>query len=323
MAMSIKQVTIFGGSGFIGRAIVHALAAEGYLIKVAQRHIELGETLKTAGDVGQIEVVRANLRMPQSVAAAIAGSQAVINAAGVHFERGRQSFTAVHATGAKTLAEAATAAGVTRLIHISGIGADNRATRSRYVQSKVASEDAIIKGFEKATILRPSAVFGTNDQFFNALARAACNSPFMPLVGNGKARVQPVFVGDVGNAVATVLRRPETAKSVFELGGPRIYTYRELAELTLREIDRQRRIVAMPVGIMKIVGVLAQQVALFGLRPQLTLAQVQLMTEDNVVRPGASGFAELGIVPTAPEAVLPSYLDRYRIGGRYNQHAPA
>jgi NADH dehydrogenase len=315
----IKQVTVFGGSGFIGRAIVRALAQEGLLVRVACRHIELAEQVKTAGDVGQITVMRANLRVPHSVAMAIAGSQAVINAAGIPFERGRQRYQAVHVAGAQTIAEAARAASVQRLVHISGIGADSRSSKNRYVRSKVEAESAIIAGFDSATILRPSVVFGPDDVMFTRMARIAAMAPFVPVVGSGKAKVQPVFVGDVGKAVASVLARPDTAKSVFELGGPRVYTYREIAALTLREIDRRKPIVGVPVGLMKIAGFFAEFLPV----PPLTRDQADLLTHDNVVRPGARTLADLGIEPTAAEVILPTYLDRFRTGGRYNLHAPA
>ena len=320
---TIKQVTVFGGSGFLGQAIVRALAPQGYLVRVACRRIELAEKVKTAGDVGQITLMRANLRVPQSVAHAIEGSQAVINAAGIAFERGRQRYKAVHGTGARTIADAARAAGVERLVHVSGIGADSRSSKNRYVQSKVEAEDAIVGGFESATILRPSVVFGPDDVLFNRLAKVAALAPFMPVVGNGRARVQPVFVGDVAAAAVAVLARPDTAKSVFELGGPRVYTYRELAALTLREIDRHKPIIGVPAGLMKIAAFFAEFPALLGLTPQITRDQVDLLVHDNVVRPGAQDLASLGIVPTAAEVILPTYLDRFRIGGRYNQHAPA
>lgn len=317
--MNIKQVTVFGGSGLIGRAIVRALAHEGYLVRVACRRIELAELLKTAGDVGQITVLRANLRMPESVARAITGSQAVINAAGIPFERGRQRYRTVHVAGAQAIADEATAAGVQRLIHLSGIGADNRHSKNRYVQSKVEAEDAIIAGFETATILRPSVVFGPDDALFNRLAKIAAQAPVMPVVGNGKARVQPVFVGDVAAAAVAVLARPETAKTVFELGGPKIYSYRDLAALTLHEIGRHKPIIGVPAALMKIVGFFAEYLAV----PPVTRDQVDLLTHDNVVRPGAKSLATLGIEPTAAEIILPTYLDRFRIGGRYNKHAPA
>jgi uncharacterized protein YbjT (DUF2867 family) len=317
--MSIKQVTVFGGSGFVGRAIVRALAQEGLQIRVACRRIELAERTKTAGEVGQVTVMRANLRMPQSVAAAIAGSEAVVNAAGIPFQRGRQRYQAVHVAGARAIAEAARAAGAQRLVHMSGIGADQRNSTNKYVRSKVDAEDAIIAGFENATILRPSVVFGPEDAMFNRLARIAAQAPFLPVVGDGSAKVQPVFVGDVGSAVAAVLARPETAKTVFELGGPRVYTYREIAALTLHEIDRRKPIIGVPAGLMKIAGFFAEFLPV----PPLTHDQVDLLVTDNVARPGAPGLAELGITPTAAEAILPTYLDRYRVGGRYNQHAPA
>ena len=321
--MKIKQVTVFGGSGFIGQAIVRALAPHGYLVRVACRRIELAERVKTAGDVGQITLMRANLRVPQSVAHAIEGSQAVINAAGIAFERGRQSYKAVHGLGARTIAEAARAAGVERLVHVSGIGADSRSSKNRYVLSKVEAEDAIVASFESATILRPSVVFGPDDVLFNRLARIAALAPFMPIVGNGRAKVQPVFVGDVAQAAVAVLARPDTAKSVFELGGPKVYNYREIAALTLREIDRDKPIIGIPAGLMKIAAFFAEFPAIVGRTPQITRDQVDLLVHDNVVRPGAKSLATLGIEPTAAEVILPTYLDRFRIGGRYNQHAPA
>jgi uncharacterized protein YbjT (DUF2867 family) len=317
--MSIRQVTVFGGSGFVGRAIVRALAPTGMLIRVACRRIELAESVKTAGDVGQVTVMRTNLRMPRSVAAAIAGSQAVINAAGIPFQRGRQRYQAVHVEGARAIAEAARAAGVQRLVHVSGLGADSRGSRNPYIRSKVDAEDAVIGGFESATILRPSVVFGPDDAIFNRMARIAVQAPFMPVVGNGKARVQPVFAGDVGAAAAAVLARPDTARSVFELGGPRVYTYRELAELVLREIGRDKPIVSVPAGLMKLAGWFAEFLPV----PPLTHDQVDLLVTDNVVRGGARTLADLGIAPTAAESILPTYLDRFRVGGRYNQHAPA
>ena len=317
--MSIKQVTVFGGSGFVGRAIVRALAQEGYQVRVACRRIELAERIKTAGDVGQITILRTNLRIPASVAAAVSGSQAVINASGIAFQRGRQRYETVHVEGARAIAEAASAAGVQRLVHISGIGADQRNSTNRFIRSKVDAEDAIVSGFANATMLRPSVVFGPEDAMFNRMAQIARQAPFLPVVGDGSARVQPVYVGDVGAAVVAVLERPETAKSVFELGGPRVYTYREIAALVLREIDRHKRIVGVPAGLMKIMGFFAEFLPV----PPLTHDQVDLLVTDNVVRPGAPGLAELGVEPTAAEAILPMYLDRYRVGGRYNQHAPA
>ena len=317
--MSIKQVTVFGGSGFVGRAIVRALAQNGYQVRVACRRIELAERIKAAGDIGQITILRTNLRVPASVAAAVSGSQAVINASGIAFQRGRQRYEAVHVTGARAIADAAKAAGVQRLVHISGIGADQRNSTNKYIRSKVDAEDAIIAGFSDATILRPSVVFGPEDAMFNRMAQIAAKAPFVPVVGDGSAKVQPVYVGDVGAAAVAVLARPETARTVFELGGPRVYTYREIAALVLREIDRHKRIVGVPAGLMRIACFFAEFLPV----PPLTHDQVDLLVTDNVARPGAPGLAQLGIAPTAAEAILPMYLDRYRIGGRYNRHAPA
>jgi len=317
--MSIKQVTVFGGSGFVGRAIVRALAQEGYQVRVACRRIELAERTKTAGDVGQITVMRTNLRNPASIKAAITGSQAVVNASGIAFQRGRQSYQTVHVEGSRAIAEAAKAAGVKRLIHMSGLGADQRNSTNKYIRSKVDAEDAIVSGYTDATILRPSVVFGPEDVMFNRMGQIAAKAPFVPVVGDGSAKVQPVYVGDVGSAVVAVLARPDTAKTVFELGGPRVYTYREIAALVLREIDRDKRIVGVPAGLMRIAGFFAEFLPV----PPLTHDQVDLLITDNTARPGAPGLAALGIEPTAAEAILPMYLDRYRVGGRYILQAPA
>jgi NADH dehydrogenase len=324
--MNTKQVSVFG-AGFIGRAIVRALAEQGVQVVVASRRIELADPIKTAGDVGQITLMRANVRMPESVARAVRGSDVVINAVGIAFEHGRQSYDAVHVGGARTIAQAAKAAGAQRLIHVSGIGADRRSATNRYIRSKVDAEDAIIAAFPDATILRPSVVFGSDDVLFNRLAKVAALptliAPFMPIVGNGRAKIQPVYVGDVAAAAAAVLTRPETAKMVFELGGPRIYTYRELAALTLKEIDRTKSIVGVPASLMKLGAFFTELPALVGLTPPLTRDQVDLLVHDNVVRAGADDLRTLNIQPTAAESILPTYLDRFRVDGRYNQRAPA
>jgi uncharacterized protein YbjT (DUF2867 family) len=321
--MSIRQITVFGGSGFIGRAIVQALAREGYMIRVAVRRIGLANGVKAFGDVGQINLMQANLRMPASVTMAVQGSDAVINAAGIPFQRGRQTYQAVHAAGARHIADACQTTDIKRLIHISGIGADNRSSGNAYIKSKVAAEDAIVSGFTSATILRPSVAFGPGDVLFTRMAGIARMAPFVPLIGDGSARVQPVFAADIGRAVVAALKRSDTARTVFELGGPRVYTYREIAKLVLLEIDRRKPIVGVPAPLMKVAGFFAQQIGRFGLTPPLTADQVDLMGHDNIVRPGANTFATLGIEPAAPEAILPTYLDRFRVGGRYNQHAPA
>ncbi|MFZ5780465.1 MAG: complex I NDUFA9 subunit family protein [Pseudomonadota bacterium] len=321
--MDIRQVTVFGGSGFVGRAIVQALAQEGLLVRVACRRIALAERIKTAGDVGQITLMRTNLRMPDSVAIAVEGSQAVVNAAGIPFQRGRQGFRAVHVEGSRNVARAATAAGVQRLVQISGIGSDSRDSTDPFIRSKVDSEDAVVEAFPTATFLRPSVVFGPDDAMFNRLAAMAAKAPVMPVVGDGSARVQPVYVGDVAAAAAAVLKRPETARTVFELGGPRVYTYRELTALTLKQIGRDKPIVGVPAGLMKLAAFFAELPGIVGLTPAITRGQVELMRHDSVVGASANTLASLGITPTAAEAILPTYLDRYRVGGRYNKHAPA
>jgi len=316
--MAIREVTVFGGSGFVGRSVVRAFARAGARVRVAARRLAFVEATRTAGEVGQVVPVIANLRMPDSVRRAAEGSQVVVNAAGIPFQRLRQRYEAVHVAGAAAIAEAARAGGAERVIHISGLGADDRESRNPFIRSKVGAEGAIVAGFPRATILRPSVVFGPDDAMFNRMARIATTAPFLPLVGDGRARVQPIFVGDLAAAVVAAATRPETAGMVFELGGPQVFTYREIAALVLRQIGRDKPVIGVPAALMTIGGWLAEFLPV----PPITADQVGLLTQDNVVRAGVPGLAELGVAPTSVEAILPTYLDRFRAGGRYNREAP-
>jgi uncharacterized protein YbjT (DUF2867 family) len=315
----MRQVTVFGGSGFIGRYIVQALAAEGAVVRVAVRRPQLAEFTRVYGDVGQVVPVQANLRYPASVDAAIAGSDDVVNATGIFFQRGKQSYDAVHVGGARAVAEAAKRLGVGRLLHVSGIGADDRASSNRFVRSKALAEEAITAGFPAATILRPSVVFGPEDRFFNAIATAVRMAPVMPVFGSGEARLQPVYVVDVAQAAVRALRAPDAPFAVFELGGPNIYSYREVLHLTMAQMARTRPLVGLPVALGKLGAFFAE----FLPAPPITRDQVDLLTRDNIVRPGARTLADLGITPTACDVVLPTYIDRFRVRGRYSQNAPA
>lgn len=312
--MDIRQVTVFGGTGFIGRYVVRALAARDMRIRVAVRRPELADFTRIAGDVGQVMAVQANLRFPASVAAAVAGSDAVVNAVGIPYERGRQRYKAVHADGARHIAEASTKAGAQRLIHISGIGAQQPRTGNAFVESKAQAEHEMNRAFPAVTILRPSVVFGPEDKFFNRLASAAQMAPFMPVFGDGLAKFQPVFVGDVADAVAHAIVDRTTAFGAYEIGGPRVYTYRELVELTLKITQRQRRLISLPVWPAKIGAFFAEFLPV----PPITRDQIDLMIRDNVTTSGRPGLSELGITPHSAETILPMYLDRYRVSGRYD-----
>jgi NADH dehydrogenase len=316
--MRIAQVTVFGGSGFIGRHVVRLLAQRGLRVRAAVRRPERADFLKTMGDVGQVVPVQANLRHAASVAAAIAGSQAVVNATGIQVQRGRQRFNAVHVEGVENIASAARHGRVERVIHISGLGADaEESDDNAFLRSKIAGEKALRAGFADVTILRPSVVFGPEDRFINNMAVAVRLAPFMPAIGGDHTRFQPVYVGDVAAAVLACLDRPQTAGGVFELGGPTTYTMREIARLILTAMGRDQRIVNVPFSLARLMGLVGQ----FLPNPPLTLDQAMMLEKDNVVRPGAAGFAELGLTPTAAEIILPTYLDRFRVGGRYSTHA--
>jgi len=314
--MRTRRTAVLGGSGFIGRYIVQRLAARGDVIPVGCRRAEEAKFLKPLGNVGQIATLNLTIGDEQILPAFLAGNDALVNCVGILRESGSQTFDRVHHTGPGRLARLAREAGIERFVHISAIGADPRSS-SAYARTKAAGEAAVRDAFPTVTILRPSVVFGAEDQFFNRFAAMATISPILPLIGGGHTRFQPVYVGDVADAVLKCLDDPTTAGRTYELGGPKVYTFRELIELMLGEIRRKRLLVDLPFGLAAI------QARLMWLlpNPPLTPDQVELLKRDNVVSSGALTLAALGIAPTAVEGVLPSYLDRFRRGGWYERRS--
>jgi NADH dehydrogenase len=308
-------VTVFGGSGFIGTQIVRALARRGARVRVAVRQPHLAHAMRLMGDVGQVEVVQANIRDAASVARAVEGADAVINLVGLLYETGRQTFQAVHVDAARAIAQAAAAAGA-RLVQMSALGAD-AGSASRYARSKAEGEAAVREVLPSAVILRPSIVFGPGDDFFNKFGEMAAASPFLPLIGGGRTRFQPVYVGDVARAAATVALDPQHAGKTFELGGPGVFTFREILDLILKETGRRRLYAPLPFPVAGLVGTLCAPFALTPVAPPLTADQVELLKTDNVVSGQAPGLAELGIAPETVEAILPTYIYRFRKGGQF------
>jgi len=307
-------VTVFGGSGFLGRYVVQRLARDGWTIRVAVRHPARAKFLKPLGDIGQITPLYVPLQDREAVSAALSGADAAINLVGILFEGGRQRFQAVQAEGAGTVAAAAAENGVRSLVHVSAIGAAEDSA-SAYARSKAAGEAAVREAFPDAVILRPSVVFGPEDDFFNRFAAMARLSPALPLIGGGRTRFQPVYVGDVARAVTRVLTDPACSGRVYELGGPKTYTFRELMELLLDTIGRKRALVNVPFGLARLKATFLELLP----QPLLTRDQVTLLRSDNVVAADALTLKDLGIEPTAPEAIIPGYLDRYRPGGRFGR----
>jgi uncharacterized protein YbjT (DUF2867 family) len=315
-------VTVFGGSGFVGSQIVRALARTGARVRVAVRQPGRGYRLRMLGDVGQIEVVQASVRDDASVARALEGAEACINAVAILYESGRQTFEGVHVDGARRVASLAASAGVSRFVHISAIGADAKSPAA-YGRTKAAGEAATREAFPGAAILRPSVVFGPEDHFFNRFAQMATISPALPLIGGGHTRMQPVFVADVSAAVAKAVGSEEAAGRTFELGGPEAFTFRRLMEIMLEVIQRRRLLISTPWPVAGALGLVGDLVATTGAPPPLTTDQVALLRSDNIVAPGAPGLRELGVEPNALEAIIPSYLYRYRRGGQYAQSSEA
>lgn len=314
-------VTVFGGSGFVGGQVVQALARRGWRVRVAVRRPDRAYKLQTSGHVGQIQTVRCDVTRPADVEAALRGADAAINLVGILYESGRRTFHAVHVEGARNIAEACAAAGVGRLVHVSALGADPE-SESDYALSKAAAEMAVREVKPDAVVIRPSVVFGAGDGFLNRFAAMASMSPFLPLIGGGQTKFQPVYVADVAEAVARTATLPEVAGRTFELGGPAVMTFEDVLKLIRRETYRRFGLIPLPFFAARVIGSLAQLSAFVGIAPALTRDQVVLLESDNVVAEGAEGLAALGIEPTGIEAIAPSYLWRYRRGGQFAE-APA
>jgi NADH dehydrogenase len=309
-------VTVFGGSGFLGRHVVRALANRNYRIRVAVRRPELTGHLQPLGRVGQIHAVQANLRYPQSVEAAVADADIVINLVGILFERGRQRFDAVQVEGAAAVARAAATAGA-RLVHVSALGADPDSP-SHYARSKAEGERAVLAADGGATVFRPSIVFGPEDDFFNRFAALARIAPALPLPGGGHTRFQPVFAGNVAEAVAKAADGETRPGAIYELGGPDVRTFKELMEFVLAATERRRLLVPVPFALLKLQAAVLQWLP----KPPLTPDQVELLKQDNIVsvpaREQGRILEALGIVPESIAAIVSSYLWRFRKTGQFS-----
>ncbi len=313
--MKQSIVTIFGASGLLGRNAVRLLAdgGLGYRIRAAVRHPNLANFLLPMGHVGQIQLLKCDVTRADTIAPAVRGATAVVNLVGIlHPSGGHQKFEAVHVDAAQAIARAAKAAGARALVHVSALGADPDSD-SAYARTKAEGERRVREAFPAASILRPSLVFGPEDNFFNRFAAMARLSPLLPLIGGGKTKFQPVFAGDVAAAIKTCIENPDCAGKTYELGGPGIYSFRELMQVILRETGRHNLLIPVPFFAATIMS------WFLGLLPNplLTPDQVRLLRKDNVVAPGALTFADLGIRPDAVEAIVPSYLWRFRRKGQY------
>jgi uncharacterized protein YbjT (DUF2867 family) len=311
-------VAVFGGTGFLGRHVVRALAKRGYRVRVAVRRPELAGHLQPMGRVGQIHAVQANLRYPDSVTAAVRDADVVINLVGILFERGGQRFDTVMTAGAQTVARAAQAVSAP-LVHISAIGADENSS-SRYAQAKAAGERQVLAADRAAIIVRPSIIFGPEDDFFNRFAALARIAPALPLVGGGRTRMQPVFAGDVAEAIARAVDGDLRPGLVYELGGPAARTFKQLMQFVLATIQRRRLLVPVPFALMKLQAMILQ----FLPKPPITPDQVELLKLDNVVSDEAKRdgrtLEAIGITPESIEAIVPTYLWRFRKTGQFNPH---
>jgi uncharacterized protein YbjT (DUF2867 family) len=314
-------VTIYGGSGFLGRHIVRAIARTGARMRVAVRRPHLAGHLQPLGGVGQIVPVQANVRFPDSLVTAAEDADAVINLVGILFPTGKQTFKSVQDEGAHNVAEAAKAAGARTLVHVSAIGAD-KDSPSVYARTKAAGEAAVRQAFPKAVIFRPSIVFGPEDDFFNRFAALARISPVLPLIGGGHTKFQPVFVGDVAQAVVAVLEGKASADAPYELGGPEILTMKDVMQRVLDYTMRTRPLVPLPFWLAKLQAFFLQLLP----KPPLTVDQVRLLETDNVVSAAAIKAGRtlegLGIEPVAVASIVPDYLEQFRPRGQFSEYKP-
>lgn len=328
--MAKGLVTIIGGSGFIGRYAARVFVEAGWRVRVACRRPNVAQDVKVAGLPGWVDLVQANVRNPASLARAVEGADVVVNLVGILFEAGKQTFEATQDAGAKAVAEAARVAGVSRLVHMSAIGAD-QASKADYARTKAEGEAAVREAFPEAVILRPSVVFGPEDEFFNKFASMACWPvmhflPVMPLIGGGKTRVQPVYAGDVAKAIVAAATLDEAAGKTYELGGPRAYSFREIYDYIFEVTDRHRLKLPVPFLAMKPLALMTgaafriPMMRLFFGAPPITGDQIDMLKTDNVVADGALGLSELGIPePESVEAIVPTYLWRFRPYGEFHQ----
>ncbi|WP_420562701.1 complex I NDUFA9 subunit family protein [Thalassobaculum sp.] len=311
--MQGKLVTVFGASGFIGRNIVRELAKRGARVNAVCRDVEKAKFLKPMGVVGQVTPMRADVTDAAAIARAVNGASIVINLVGILHPSGRNTFEAVQATAPGIIAKAAKDVGAEAMVHISAIGAD-AGSASKYARSKAEGEQAVRAAFPEATILRPSVVFGANDSFFNRFAALTLISPVLPLIGGGETKFQPVYVDDVADAVMAALETPAAKGQTYELGGPEIYSFRELMEIVLKETNRKAKLVNLPFWAASLQATVMELLP----SPMLTRDQVELLKSDNVVAKDAKTLADLGVKATPVEVMVPTYLDKFRPGGRYS-----
>lgn len=316
MAANPGLVTVFGASGFLGRYVVRALTSRGWRVRAAVRNPHTSHELKVVGDVGQVQLMQANLRFPQSVARAVDGADAVVNLVGILFEAGRQTFETLHVDGAEVIGQACADAGISNVAHVSAIGAD-ASSESDYARTKGEGEVTLRGHVPSADILRPSIVFGAEDEFFNRFAGLTAFAPALPLIGGGKTKFQPVFVEDVASAVAISVTRG-TSGQTFELGGPQTYSFKALMEFVLETIGKKRFLAPVPWFAANMMGYGGElSGALPFVKPFLTRDQVQNLKSDNIVAETAIGFEAFDIRPETIEAIVPTYLAKYRKYGQF------
>lgn len=328
--MTKGLVTIFGGSGFVGRYATRQLVRAGWQVRVACRRPGLAGDVRLAGSPGWVDVVQANVRNRASIGRALEGADAVVNLVGILHEGGKQDFDGTQALGARNIAEMAAAAGITRFVQVSAIGAD-AGSKSKYARTKAEAEEAVRTAIPGAVILRPSIVFGPEDQFFNRFASLTRMSPFLPSIGGGKTLLQPIYAGDLAEAISAAVTREDIAGKTYELGGPRAYSFNEIYDIVCQTVCRKRFKLPLPFFAAKPMGLLTGAIfryvplvsGIFG-PPPITGDQVELLKSDNVVGEGALGLADLGVTELeSVEAIVPTYLWRHRPYGEFTEPGKA